>query len=94
MHVHFRQPGRHEYKETIRTGSRAAAKGGFTAMAGAKEEGVKQGLQQGLQQGMQQGIYNVAKNMLVNSMDLNSIKIATGLSMEQIKKIEKEIKSN
>jgi len=32
MHVHFRQPGRHEYKETIRTGSCAAAKGGFTTV--------------------------------------------------------------
>ena len=32
MHVHFRQPGRHEYKETIRTGSRAAAKGGFATV--------------------------------------------------------------
>jgi dihydroorotase len=32
MHVHFRQPGRHEYKETIRTGSRAAAKGGLTTV--------------------------------------------------------------
>lgn len=32
MHVHFRQPGLHEYKETIRTGSHAAAKGGFTTV--------------------------------------------------------------
>jgi dihydroorotase len=32
MHVHFRQPGKHEYKETIKTGSRAAAKGGFTTV--------------------------------------------------------------
>lgn len=31
MHVHFRQPG-YEYKETIQTGSRAAAKGGFTTV--------------------------------------------------------------
>jgi dihydroorotase len=31
MHVHFRQPG-FEYKETIKTGSRAAAKGGFTTV--------------------------------------------------------------
>jgi len=31
MHVHFREPG-HEYKETIETGSRAAAKGGFTTV--------------------------------------------------------------
>lgn len=32
MHVHFREPG-YEYKETIKTGSQAAAKGGFTAVA-------------------------------------------------------------
>ena len=31
MHVHLRQPG-HEYKETIETGLRAAAKGGFTGV--------------------------------------------------------------
>jgi dihydroorotase len=31
MHVHFREPGQ-EYKETILTGSRAAAAGGFTAV--------------------------------------------------------------
>ncbi|NOX19303.1 MAG: amidohydrolase family protein, partial [Chlorobi bacterium] len=32
MHVHFREPGR-EDKETIRTGSNAAANGGFTGVA-------------------------------------------------------------
>ena len=31
MHVHFREPGQ-EYKETILTGSQAAAAGGFTAV--------------------------------------------------------------
>ncbi len=31
MHVHLRQPG-HEYKETIESGTRAAAAGGFTAV--------------------------------------------------------------
>jgi len=31
MHVHLREPG-HEYKETIETGCRAAAWGGFTAI--------------------------------------------------------------
>ncbi len=31
LHVHFREPG-HEYKETIATGCRAAAGGGFTAV--------------------------------------------------------------
>jgi dihydroorotase len=32
MHVHLREPG-HEHKETIETGTRAAAAGGFTAVA-------------------------------------------------------------
>lgn len=32
MHVHLREPG-HEYKETIETGCRAAAAGGFTSIA-------------------------------------------------------------
>ena len=32
MHVHFREPGQ-EHKETIETGARAAAFGGFTAVA-------------------------------------------------------------
>ena len=32
IHVHFREPG-HEYKDTIRTGSMAAAAGGFTSVA-------------------------------------------------------------
>ncbi len=31
MHVHLREPG-HEYKETIETGSKAAARGGFTTI--------------------------------------------------------------
>lgn len=31
LHVHFREPG-YEYKETIKTGSMAAAKGGFTSV--------------------------------------------------------------
>lgn len=32
MHVHFREPGQ-EWKETVETGARAAAAGGFTAVA-------------------------------------------------------------
>ncbi len=32
LHVHLREPG-HEYKETVATGTRAAAAGGFTAVA-------------------------------------------------------------
>ena len=32
MHVHLREPGQ-EYKETVRTGTLAAAAGGFTSVA-------------------------------------------------------------
>jgi dihydroorotase len=32
VHVHLREPGQ-EYKETVATGTRAAAAGGFTAVA-------------------------------------------------------------
>ena len=32
MHVHLREPG-HEYKETVASGARSAAAGGFTAIA-------------------------------------------------------------
>ena len=32
IHVHLREPG-HEYKETVESGTRAAAAGGFTAVA-------------------------------------------------------------
>src|SRR4029450_6780827 len=32
IHVHLREPGQ-EYKETVRTGTMAAAAGGFTAVA-------------------------------------------------------------
>lgn len=32
VHVHLREPGPHAYKETIRSGARAAAKGGFTTV--------------------------------------------------------------
>lgn len=32
IHVHFREPCRHRYKETIKSGARAAAKGGFTTV--------------------------------------------------------------
>jgi dihydroorotase len=32
MHTHLREPG-HEYKETIASGARAAAAGGFTTVA-------------------------------------------------------------
>lgn len=38
MHVHFREPG-HEEKETIESGSRAAARGGFTTVAAMPNTG-------------------------------------------------------
>lgn len=54
-------------------------------LAGAKEEG----LQQGLKQGLQQGLHLVAENMLKNKMDINIVRTATGLSIEEIEEIKK-----
>ena len=56
-----------------------------SSLAGAKEEG----LQQGIEQGVQQGLHFVAENMLKNKIDLNIIRIATGLSIEEIEEIKK-----
>ena len=40
LHTHLREPGR-EDKETIETGSRAAAIGGYTAVAPMAEHGTR-----------------------------------------------------
>lgn len=50
-------------------------------------EGHKKGMQQGVRQGMQRGIMQVARTMLSSGMDADSVAALTGLSMEQIKRL-------
>lgn len=51
------------------------------------QQGVQQGIRQGMQQGMQRGIMQVARTMLSSGMDADSVAALTGLSKEQIKRL-------
>ena len=53
----------------------------------AKEEGISQGISQGYTSGINDGIKQTAKNLLSMNMPIEDILKATGLSVEEIKKI-------
>ena len=53
-----------------------------------KEEGRQEGMQNGMQKGRQEGIQNVIFNMLRKQMDASLISEVTGLSEEEIKKLQ------
>ena len=61
-----------------------------SSLAGAKEEGLQQGLHQGTIQGKLEIILNMAKNQL----DEETISKLTGISLEEIKEMKKQIKDN
>jgi predicted transposase/invertase (TIGR01784 family) len=50
-------------------------------------EGRQEGLQEGRQEGLQEGIFAVAKNLLRKKMTHDDIADATGLSIEEVKKL-------
>ena len=52
------------------------------------QQGVQQGIQQGVQQGIQQGMQQVALSMLQENADRDFIRKVTGLSTEEIKKLQ------
>ncbi len=56
----------------------------------AKEEGISQGISQGYTLGINDGIKQTAKNLLSMNMPLEDISKATGLSIEEIKKISND----
>ena len=49
--------------------------------------GIEQGIEQGLEQGSQQEKIQIAKNLIVQNIDLEIIAKVTGLSIEEIKKL-------
>lgn len=55
------------------------------------EQGLQQGLQEGLQQGLQQGIEQTAKNFLQMGLSVEQIAQGTGLSIEEITELQKNI---
>ena len=56
----------------------------------AKEEGISQGISQGYTSGINDGIKQTAKNLLSMNMPIEDISKATGLSIEEIKKISND----
>ena len=66
-----------------------------SSLAGAKEEGLQQGLQKGLQQGLQQGTIQgkleIILNMLKNQLDDETISKLTGISLEEIREMKKQL---
>ena len=55
------------------------------------QQGMQQGIQQGMQQGMQQKAIETAKNMLEMKLTLKQIFQATGLPLETIENLTKEL---
>ena len=56
-----------------------------------KNEGFEAGMQQGIQQGIQQTKIETAKNMLEMKLTLKQIFQATGLPLETIENLAKEL---
>ena len=54
----------------------------------AYKDGLEQGIEQGIEQGSQNKQIEIAKNMLKDTKDYQLISKYTGLSIEDIKKIE------
>ena len=56
----------------------------------AKKKGREEGLQKGLEKGLQQGRREIAVNMLRNGLSFQTICECTGLSSEEIAKLQSE----
>ena len=57
----------------------------------AKQEGLAEGMEKGMKKGMEKGMnqkaLDIARNMLVDGVDINLIKKYSGITQEQIEKI-------
>ena len=54
-----------------------------------EERGIQKGIEKGMEEGIEKGKIEVARNLLKMEMDLLAIMQATGLSKEDIEKIQK-----
>ena len=59
---------------------------------GALQRGEKKGLEKGLQQGLQKGVRKIALKLLKLDMDTKKISQVTGLSQEEIRKLQAKVK--
>ena len=63
-------------------------------MQKGRQEGMKKGRQEGRQEGMHTKSLEIAKNMLSKlHLDIKVVKEATGLSEEELLKLQAEVKS-
>ena len=53
----------------------------------AKREGIAEGMEKGMKKGMNQKALDIARNMLADGVDINLIMKYSGLTQEQIEKL-------
>ena len=85
-------------KETIKLFDRELWKARENRYEGQKEgleqgkkEGLEQGLEQGKKEGLEQGQKNIAKNLLNEKVDFNIICKTTGLTEQEVLKLQKTL---
>jgi len=61
------------------------------AEASALKKKYEEGIEKGREEGREEGIEKVAKSLLMQKANINLVSKSTGLSIEEIKKLEKEI---
>ena len=54
----------------------------------AKQKGIEEGMKKGMEKGMNQKALDIARNMLVDGVDINLIMKYSGLTQEQIEKLK------
>lgn len=62
-------------------------------LSSARADGLKEGMEKGIGKGMEKGKKETAKNLIAMGFDLEVVKKATGLSVEQIEAIQKDLKN-
>ena len=60
-----------------------------TQLYNATQEGINIGINQGINKGMKQEKIEIAKNLLEQNVDISIIMSATGLTKEEIEKLQK-----
>ena len=81
----------HNHEKLIKAMVEAApnqAKQIMTAAAQIEEVGVKRGIELGMEKGMEKEKFNTAKNMLADHFDMSVIGKITGLSLDQINRLQ------
>ena len=63
----------------------------MTRLKSAKEEGIKEGIKKGIKEGLKEATIKNAKNFLIMGLDIDMVAKGTGLSVEEVQKIKKEL---